>query len=98
MEKTTQHNVEKLIYILYNPDNGRIIGNYTKYDAEKGMYVPCKHDEVIKASLGASPELSSGSFKVLEVELEEGSELKDLKVDPKTKKLVVRKPRRSAKE
>jgi hypothetical protein len=83
------------MYIFYNKDNGRILGNYSKYDAEKDCYVKCDPKEVIKVAAGASPELSSSSFKVLEVMLEEGSELKDLKVDPKKRKLVARKPEKA---
>ena len=96
MSKTSQQNARVPTYALYDPDSGRILGNYAKYDAEKGGYVGCDPEEVIEAAAGASPELSSGNFEVLEVMLEEGSELKDFKVDPKESKLVVRKPRRSA--
>ncbi len=86
------------MYILYNGDNGRILGNYSKYDAEKGCCVGCDPEEVIKVAAGASPELSLGSFEVLEVILEEGSELKDFKVDPKKRELVARKPERAGKK
>ncbi len=96
MSKTSQQNAEVPKYTLYDPDSGRILGSYAKYDAEKGGHVGCDPEEVIKAATGASPELSSGNFEVLEVMLEEGSELKDFKVDPKIRKLVVRKSRRSA--
>lgn len=96
MSKTSQQNAGVPKYALYDPDSGCILGNYAKYDAEKGEYVGCDPEEVIEAAVGASPELSSCNFEVLEVILEEGSELKDFKVDPKKRKLVVRKSRRSA--
>ncbi|MHC4166360.1 MAG: hypothetical protein ACYSWQ_05340 [Planctomycetota bacterium] len=98
MSKTSQQNTGIPTYALYDPDNGRILGSYAKYDAEKGGHVGCDPEEVIEAATGASPELSSGNFEVLEVMLEEGSELKDFKVDPKERKLVIRKPQRSAKK
>ncbi len=98
MSKTSQHNAGRLTYTLYDPDSGRILGNYAKYDAEKGEYVGCDPDEVIEVVAGASPELSLGNFEILEVLLEEGLELKDFKVDPKERKLVVRKPQKSVKK
>ena len=98
MSKTSQQNAGVLKYALYDPESGRILGNYAKYDAEDGEYVGCRPEEVIEAAVGASPELSSRNFEVLEIILDEGSELKDFKVDPKKRKLVFRKSRRSAKK
>jgi hypothetical protein len=98
MSETTEHNASEPIYILYDPSNGRILGNYAKYDAEKGVRVQCDPEEVAKASVGASPELKAEGFEVLEAVLEEATELKDLKVDPERKELVSRKAKRAEKK
>jgi hypothetical protein len=95
MSETAKHNADEPIYILYDPSNGRILGNYAKYDAEKGVRVQCDPKEVAKASVGASPELKAEGFEVLEAILEEATELKDLEVDPEGQELVPRKAKRS---
>ncbi|MCP3996845.1 MAG: hypothetical protein GY722_17550 [bacterium] len=78
------------MYILYDPSSGRIFGRYSKFDSEQGTCVTCSLEEVKRESAGASEELSSDDFGVLEVQAVAGQELRDLRVDPKARKLVPR--------
>ncbi len=83
-------------YVAYDPEDGRILGSYSHYDAERGACVRCDPEEVKKIMMEASPELGAcADLKIVETKRQEGVELGDLKVDQKTRKLIGRTHRRS---
>lgn len=94
-ERAQGNGGEQPIYVLYDREDGRIRGTYKHYDADQGHCVPCDPDDVLKAAAGASDELTEGRFLVLETTTVDGEELRDLKVDTRTRKLVSRRPRKS---
>ena len=90
MLEGTMQNAEGPMYIIYSSEDGRILATYTHFDADMGTYVRCGPEDVLEASLGASPDLESGDIEVLEMSLGDGDELADMKVDLNEKTLVPR--------
>lgn len=98
MSKAKGHyeKADEVTYIIYDSKSGRILGTYSHYDAERDARVKCNPEEVMGAIEGAAPELSAQSdIKILEIKAREDADLKDVKVNIKTKRLVGRKSLRS---
>ncbi len=80
-------------YVFYDPASGRIVGEYSEFDAQKGHCVARDLEQVKKAVTGTSAQLAEGTFQALQIEREPGTDLQGLKVKLPTKELV---PRRRA--
>lgn len=89
----TKSNTVGPLYVLYNKKDGKILGNYSKYDADSNKNVACPKSEVMASVIDGSDNLVAGAFEILELQSESIRELKDLKVDVKTKSLIPRKNR-----